>query len=250
IIGVKEVLLAIEENKMSAIFAMEKALVENAKKAQSASIRIVVLKTKYPQGGEKQLIKAMLGREVPPGKLPLDVGALVQNVGTCFAIYEAAYKGKPLIERCVTFTGSILREPGNFTVKIGTSLKHIADYCGGFSEPPAKIITGGPMMGIAQYNLDVPLIKGVTGAVFLSKKEAEIFEESPCIRCAECVDVCPVNLLPTEIMRMVKHSRWHNMDSLNPTDCVECGACAYSCPSRIPLVQYIKLAKMKAMGKK
>jgi len=249
-LGVKNVFMAIEENKMSAIFAMQKASRERSKDSNALPVKVIILKTKYPQGGEKQLIKAVLKREVPPGKLPLDVGALVQNVGTCLAIYEAAYLGKPLIERCVTLTGGCLNDPGNFLVRLGTPLKYAVEKSGGFREEPAKIISGGPMMGIAQYTLDVPIVKGMTGVVFLSKKEAKAFDELACIRCAKCVDVCPVNMMPTEIMRMVKHSRWYYMEKLHPSDCVECGACAYSCPSRIPLVQYIKLAKAKEAEKK
>ena len=212
-------------------------------------VHIVVLKAKYPQGGEKQLIKAVLKREVPPGKLPMDVAAAVQNVGTCLAVYHAAYEGKPLIERCVTFSGSCLKEPGNFIVRFGTPLKNIVEFCGGFTETPAKIIIGGPMMGITQYRLDIPIIKGVTGVIFLSKKDLELFEESSCIRCAKCVDICPLNLMPTEIMRMVKYSRWHYLGTFHVADCMECGACAYACPSKIPLVQYVKLAKIKALEK-
>ena len=250
ILNAKNIFLAIEENKLSAIFAMEKATVQMKKEFHGKQIQIIVLKTKYPQGGEKQLIKAVLKREVPPGKLPLDVGVVVQNAGTCFAIYEAVYKGKPLIERCVTFTGKCLREPGNFTVKIGTPLKDVVGHCGGFTETPAKIIAGGPIMGIAQYSLDIPIIKGITGIVFISKKDLEIYEELPCIRCGKCVDICPVNLMPTDIGRMVKYSRWHYLDELHPSDCMECGACAYICPSRVPLVQYIKLAKIKESERK
>ena len=243
-LNVKNIYFAIEENKLSAVFALEKTL------KSSPSTRITVLKTKYPQGGEKQLIKAILKKEVPPEKLPLDVGVVVQNVGTCFAVYEAVYEGKPLIERPITFTGGSLKEPGNYIVRIGTLFRDVVERLGGFQEEPAKIIMGGPMMGIAQYSLDVPVMKGTTGVIFLSKKEAKTFEELPCIKCAKCVDICPVNLVPTEIVRMVKYSRWHYLDELHPVDCMECGSCAYSCPSRIPIVQYIKLAKQKAMEKK
>ena len=250
ILGVKNIFLAIEENKLSAIFAMEKAARRMNKKLPHAQIQLVALKTKYPQGGEKQLIKAVLKREVPPGKFPMDVGVVVHNVGTCLAIYEAVYVGKPLIERPVTFTGSALKEPGNFMVRFGTPIGHVVRHCGGFKENPVKIIAGGPMMGLAQYTLDAPLIKGISGVVFLSKRDAEIPEEFPCIRCAKCVDVCPVNLAPTELMRMVKYSRWHNSPALYPSDCIECGACAYVCPSKIPLVQHIKLAKAKELEKK
>ena len=250
IINAKKIFIAIEENKLSAIFAMEKAISKIKSISGNILINVVTLKTKYPQGGEKQLIKAILKKEVPPGKLPLDIGIVVQNVGTCFAIYEAVYKGKPLIERCLTLTGDCLNEPGNVLVKIGTPIKDVVNAAGGFKEKPVKIISGGPMMGIAQYSLDAPVTKGTTGIVFLSKKEIKLYEETPCIRCAKCVDICPINMIPTDIMRMVKYSRWHYIDKLNPTDCMECGSCAYTCPSRIPLVQYIKLAKIKSMEKK
>jgi len=250
ILGVKNIILGIEENKLSAIFALEKQARQINKNSTQIPIQIIMLKTKYPQGGEKQLLGAILKREVPPGKLPLDVGVVVQNVGTCFAIYEAAYHGKPLTERCVTFTGNPLREPGNFVIKLGMRLRDAIESSGGFKEDPAKIIVGGPMMGVTQYSLDIPIIKGVTGVIFLSKRELEVFEETPCIRCAKCVDICPVNLMPTEIMRMVKYSKWYNMPKLHATDCMECGACAYTCPSSIPLVQYIKLAKLEELKKK
>ncbi|MEE9499798.1 MAG: electron transport complex subunit RsxC [Candidatus Omnitrophota bacterium] len=254
ILEVSNVFLAIEDNKLSAIFAMEKAIREKTKKfprsKRHTPIQIVVLKAKYPQGGENQLIKAILKKEVPPAKFPPEVGVLVQNVGTCFAICQAVYEGKPLIERCVTFTGRCLKEPGNFIVRLGTLLKDAVEFCGGFRDDLAKIIVGGPMMGIAQYSLDIPIVKDVTGVIFLSKKDLELFEESTCIRCARCVDVCPVNLLPTEIMRMVKYSRWHYLDKLYPGDCIECGACAYACASKVPLVQYIKLAKLKEAERK
>jgi len=242
VLGVKKTIIAVESNKLSAVFAMEKII--------KPPLKITVLKTKYPQGGEKQLIKAILKKEVPPGKLPLDVGVLVQNVGTCFAIQNAVCEGKPLTERCATFTGSCLKEPGNYVVKIGTRLKDVIDYCGGFITPPAKIISGGPMMGVSQYTLDVPVVKGTTGVLFLSEKEAAIYEEMPCIKCAKCVDSCPLRLLPTDIMRMVKYSKWEYLKELHPSDCVECGACSYVCPSKIPLTQYIKLGKIKELDKK
>ncbi|MBL7157975.1 MAG: electron transport complex subunit RsxC [Candidatus Omnitrophica bacterium] len=242
VLGAKKVIIAVESNKLSAVFAMKKVI--------KPPLKIEVLKTKYPQGGEKQLIKAILKKEVPPGKLPLDVGVLVQNVGTCFAIQNAVCDGKPLTERCVTFTGSCLKEPGNYIVKVGTRLRDVIDYCGGFLTPPAKIISGGPMMGVSQYTLDVPVVKGTTGVLFLSEKEAAICEEMPCIKCAKCVDSCPLRLLPTDIMRMVKYSKWEYLKELHPSDCVECGACSYVCPSKIPLTQYIKLGKIKELNKR
>lgn len=235
----KDVYLAIENNKQDAVKAMEGKL-----QAAGCRLQIIRLKTKYPQGGEKQLIKAILNREVPPGKLPLDVGCIVQNVGTAYAAYEAIYHNKPLIERCVTLTGSCLNEAGNFNVRIGTSLREAVEGCSkGFKEEPEKLILGGPMMGIAHYSLDIPIIKGITGVIFLSKKEVEILEEMPCIRCGRCVDVCPVNLLPTQIKRAVKRNDKAQLEELNVCDCMECGACSYECASRIPLVQYIKLGK-------
>jgi len=242
ILGIKNAVIAVESNKLSALFAFEKII--------TPPLRMAVLKTKYPQGGEKQLIKAILKREVPPGKLPLDVGALVQNVGTCFAVHNAVRGGMPLTERCVTFTGNCLKEPGNYIVKIGTRIRDIIDYCGGFNEEPAKIISGGPMMGVSQYTLLAPVVKGTTGILFLSAKEAETCEEMPCVKCAKCVDSCPLRLLPTDIMRMVKFSKWEHLKEFHPSDCIECGTCSYVCPSRIPLTQYIKLAKIKELSEK
>ena len=248
--GAGRIVFAVEENKMNALFALDKIIKDMKGRLSGVPIGSVALKTKYPQGGEKQIIKTVLAREVPPGRLPMDVGALVQNVSTCFAVYEALYKGKPLVERYVTFTGDALREPGNFLVKLGTTIRHIADKCGGFREKPAKVIAGGPMMGISQFTLDSPVIKGTGGVLFLTAGSAGVFEEHPCIRCAKCIDICPMNMLPTEIMRMVKHNRWHLLPGLNPSDCMECGSCAYVCPSRIPLVQYIKLAKFEERKRK
>ena len=242
ITGAKNTIIAIEANKLGAVFAMKKNI--------TTPTKVVILKTKYPQGGEKQLIKAVLKREVPPGKLPLDVGALVQNVGTCFAIHDAVHNKLPLIERCVTFTGNCLKEPGNYKVKIGTRIKDIVEFCGGFTKKPIKIISGGPMMGVTQYTLDVPVVKGTTGVLFLSEKEAKIYDEMPCIKCAKCVDVCPVRLIPTDIMRMAKFSKWEYLKELHPSDCMECGACSYVCPSKIPLAQYVKLGKIKELNQR
>ena len=203
-----------------------------------------MLKTKYPQGGEKQLIKAIAGREVPPGGLPIDIGFLVQNVGTINAIYEAVYFGKPLIERVVTFSGDCMHRPGNYIVKIGTTLRDIVEKYGlEFAQSPKKIIVGGPMTGFAQPDMDVPIVKGTSGVLFLSEHAVKEFEEEKCIRCAKCVDVCPVNLSPTEIMKNAQKDYWDKVEDLYVADCIECGACAYTCPARIPLVQYVKESK-------
>jgi len=247
----KKIIVVIEDNKPEAFEKMEVALNECGLAYLIAKTNVIFMHAKYPQGGEKQIIKAVLKREVPPLKLPLEVGCMVQNVGTAYAIREAVYQKKPLIERCITLTGSCLKTPGNLIVRIGTMLSDIVqNCCGGFIKEPAKIILGGPMMGIAQYSLDIPIIKGVSGVVFLSKEEVECVEESPCIKCAGCVDVCPVNLMPTYIMRTVKKNNIDELKALNVADCIECGACAYECPARIPLVQYIKLAKGKLRNAK
>ncbi|MFC1643903.1 electron transport complex subunit RsxC [Candidatus Omnitrophota bacterium] len=239
----KNTYIAIEDNKKAALFAFQKAIKESTHRA-IAHIRVVSLKAKYPQGGEKQLIKALSGREVPPAKLPFDIGFLVQNVGTVYAIYEAIYFDKPLIERIVTISGDCLHRPGNYLMRVGATVKDIVEHHGiELYKEPKKIIVGGPMMGFAQPHMDVPVLKSTSGILFLSGKCAEYFEEGQCVKCAKCVDVCPVNLVPTDIMKNVKKEYWDRLDGLYPADCVECGACAYTCPARIPLVQYIKEGK-------
>ncbi|MCK4851732.1 MAG: RnfABCDGE type electron transport complex subunit C, partial [Candidatus Omnitrophica bacterium] len=237
-----ETYIAVEDNKKAAFFAFQKLLEGSARKA--ARIRVALVKTKYPQGGEKQLIKAIAGREVPPGKLPLDIGFLVQNAGTVHAVYEAVYLDKPLIERIVTFSGDCLESPGNYLVRVGATIRETIERSSmSIRKEPAKVIVGGPMMGFAQPDLESPVLKCTSGVLLLSEKYAGDFEEGQCIRCAKCVDVCPVNLEPTEIMRNVKKGNWDKMEGLWISDCMECGACSYACPARIPLVQYIKVGK-------
>jgi electron transport complex protein RnfC len=239
----RRVCIAIEDNKKAALFAFQKALKKESDTAL-ARVDIVMLKTKYPQGGEKQLIKAIAKREVPPGGLPIDIGFLVQNVGTINAIYEAVYFGKPLIERVVTISGDCMHRPGNYTIKIGTTVKDIVDRYGlEFTQSPRKVIIGGPMTGFAQPDLEVPVVKGTCAVLFLSEHAAKESEEEKCIKCAKCVDVCPVNLSPTEIMKNTQNDYWDKAEGLYVADCIECGACSYVCPARIPLVQYIKEAK-------
>ncbi|MFH1752976.1 MAG: electron transport complex subunit RsxC [Candidatus Omnitrophota bacterium] len=239
------VYVGIESNKIGAAFALEKVLKDQRGDIKDA--KIVLLKTKYPQGAEKQLIKSILNREVPPGKLPFDVGCIVTNVGTAFAIHEAVFEGKPLYERAITMTGSPLREPANLIVRIGTSVRELVDTCGGFSRDPAKVISGGPMMGVTQFTLDAPIIKGTSGILFLSKEEAKEYQEKSCIRCAKCVDVCPMRLVPTDITRLAKQARYQEAVKDNIDDCIECGACVYECPSRIPLLQWIRIAKAELL---
>jgi len=242
ILNAKASYIGIEDNKPDAILSVKRAL--NGSKAQ-----IVSLRTKYPQGGEKQLIKAVLGREVPPGKLPLDVGCVVSNVGTAYAVYEAIYENKPLYERRVTVSGSCINNPQNLLVRVGTLLSDLTQLCGGFKTDIGKVIVGGPMMGVAQYTLDVPILKGTSGVLLLSKKDGEVFDEAPCIKCGRCLDVCPVNLMPTRIYQFVKQKKY-GLSQLNCEDCMECGACSYECPSNIQLLQYMKLAKAMIKDKK
>jgi Na+-translocating ferredoxin:NAD+ oxidoreductase subunit C len=181
---------------------------------------------------------------LPPGKLPLDIGCMVQNVGTLYAVYEAVHFGKPLIERIVTISGDCLLRPGNYLIRVGTTIKDIVDSFGiELDKTPAKIIMGGPMMGIAQPHMDVPVLKSTSGILFLSDSAAAVCEEGPCIKCAKCVDVCPVRLIPTEIMKNVRAGKWDGAERQNIADCMECGSCTYTCPARIPLVQYIKQGK-------
>jgi electron transport complex protein RnfC len=241
ITGVPDIYIGVESNKIGAAFALEKALRD--RKREIGEARIVILKTKYPQGAEKQLIKAILNREVPPGKLPFDVGCVVSNVGTVFAIYEAVLYGKPLYERVVTIAGSCLKDPSNLMVRVGVPARDLVEACGGFKEEPAKVIFGGPMMGLTQFTLDVPVIKGTSGILFMSKEEVKETGEKNCIRCARCVDVCPVNLVPTDIARLVKSSRHSDAAGYNIEDCIECGACSFECPSKIPLLQWIRIGK-------
>ena len=230
-------IVGVEANKSDAISILEREI------RREPGIDLAVLKVKYPQGAEKHLVDAILRRKVPPGKLPFDVGVVVDNVGTAFAIRQAVKRGIPLVERAVTVTGSGVKQPQNLWVRLGTLLADVVSQCGGLVGNPEKIIAGGPMMGVAQYTLDVPLIKGTSGIVILS--EAETPPEGDCIRCGKCIDVCPVNIMPTVIAQHVKHKDWASVRRYSPFDCMECGSCAYVCPAKIPLVQYIKWAKLE-----
>jgi len=234
-LGVRNVYIAIEDNKPQAI---EKF------KVHSSEFGVKVLKSSYPQGGEKQLIKNVLRKEVPSGKLPFDIGVVVHNVATVYAIYEAVYLGKPLYERVVTVAGSCVVNPKNLLVRLGTPVKELINYCG-LKEKPAKIIIGGPMMGIAQYNLDAPVIKSSNGVLCLNKEEVKTVEEGVCIRCGRCVEYCPAGLMPCLISMASEKEKWDLAKVYGCIDCIECGLCAYVCPQSRDMVQAIKKAKLK-----
>lgn len=236
--SLKRTIIAIEDNKPAAIGKLRETI-------RGTGYDLAVLKSGYPQGGEKQLIKAILKKEVPRGKLPYDVGVNVQNVSTVFAVYEAVYLGKPLYERVVTVTGSCLESPKNLLCRIGTPIKNLINACGPFKESPAKIIVGGPMMGIAQYSADAPVIKSTTGVILLNEKEARICQESACIRCGECVRSCSMGLMPCLINQAAEKGFWQAAKDYGAMDCLECGACNYVCPGKRKIVQSIKRAKME-----
>ncbi len=237
-VGASRGIVAIEDNKPS---ALKKILAVN----RETNIEVSALKTRYPQGAEKVLITNLLGREVPSGGLPMHVGVVVNNAGTAHAISRCFSTGMPLVERVVTVTGSIIKEPSNLLARLGTSFSDLIEACGWFTEPPAKVLMGGPMMGLAQYTLDVPVIKGTSGILVLSKSEVgyEIPAESSCIRCGRCVDACPMNLIPTYLASYANAGKWQELPRFNINDCIECGCCTYTCPTKNPIVQLVKTGK-------
>ncbi len=235
--------VGIENNKPDAI----KLMTEKAK--QYPNIEIVPLKVKYPQGGEKQLIDAVIGRQVPaPPAIPINVGAVVQNVGTAFAIYEAVMKNKPLIDRIITVTGKSVKNPSNLLARLGTPFQQLIDECGGLPEDTGKIIGGGPMMGKALLSLDVPMTKGSSGLLLMNEKEARRSEPQPCIRCAKCVSACPMGLEPFLLSKVAAMEEWEMAEKNDIVSCIECGSCQFTCPSKRPLLDMIRVGKTTVMG--
>ncbi len=238
-VNAKKIIIAIEDNKKQSIQKITEAI------GTKQDITVAVAKTKYPEGGEKQLIKAVLNREVPSGGLPMDVGVVVQNVGTTIAVYKAIRYRQPLIERVLTLSGDLIKKPSNFLVRIGTPFKFILEKANETVTDAFKIIMGGPMMGIAQYTVDVPVIKGTSGILFMSEQTAKIYEPYPCIRCGKCVDVCPMRLMPLMLVDFIKSEKFEDARNIGLLDCIECGSCTYICPSHIRHVQLIKYAKQE-----
>ncbi len=240
-LGVKRGVIGIENNKPEAI-----KLLSNKVKYEHG-LEVVSLKTKYPQGAEKMLIKAVTGKEVPPGKLPMDVGAVIQNIGTAIAIHDAIVKGEVLITAALTVSGKGIKNPKNLIVPVGTTIQNVIDYCGGVTEDAVKIVVGGPMMGVAQFDLHAPVMKATSGILVLTKDEVAENPETACLRCGQCVDVCPLNLMPTKLARYSQLNRFEDAEGAGVTVCMECGTCAYTCPANIPLVQWIRLGKQKVL---
>jgi electron transport complex protein RnfC len=236
-LNVGRAMVGIENNKPDAVVHMKKLA------SGFNGITVHALKVKYPQGAEKQLIKALINREVPSGRLPLDVGAVVHNVATAYAVYEAVQKNKPLFERVVTITGKSLAAPGNYIVRIGTPINKLIEAAGGLPDDTGKIVSGGPMMGKAVNNIDVPVVKGTSGILVLPENESERTHSYPCIRCGKCVYACPINLEPFLLMTLAEKGLFERAEKEKITDCMECGSCSYICPAGRPLLDYIRLGK-------
>ena len=241
-LGVEKAVIGIENNKQDAIELFTE------KTRNIPGISVVALKVKYPQGGEKQLIKAVTGKEVPSGGLPIAVGAVVSNVGTAFAVYEAVQKNKPLMERIVTVTGKEVEKPSNFKVRIGTPTQALIEAAGGLPENTGKIVSGGPMMGRAVPSADVPVTKGTSGILIVPEKEAKRNEAITCIRCSRCVSSCPMGLEPYLLKKLSEKQIFDRAEEDKIMDCIECGSCSFTCPSNLPLLDYIRLGK-KEVGR-
>lgn len=242
-LGVGRIVLGIENNKTDAVETM-------LSHAAAFDIEVVSLPVRYPQGAEKQLIYALSGRKVPTGGLPMDVGVVVQNVGTCAATSDAILLGKPLYERVTTITGTPVVDPGNWRLRVGTPLRQAIALAGGVREDPAKLIVGGPMMGMSVYSLDIPVVKATSGILMLAGSEIHQFTSEACIRCGRCVDTCPMALLPGTLSVQIENEDFEQAEMTHATDCIECGCCAYVCPANRPLVQHLKRAKAEIIARR
>ena len=241
-VNVNKAVIGVETNKSDAIAHLSKLA------AGYKGIEVMPLKVRYPQGGEKQLIDAVIKRQVKSGALPISTGAIVQNVGTAYAIYEAVQKNKPLFERVVTVTGKAVAKPSNLLVRIGTPIANLIEAAGGMPETTGKIIGGGPMMGKALISADVPVTKGSSGVLLLTREESVRKPMSNCIRCAKCVNACPMGLVPSLLMNATEFKNWELAEKNHITDCIECGSCSYTCPANRPLLDNIRFGKGKVMA--
>lgn len=242
-LGLPGATIGIEDNKPKAIEAMQRA----AKAIDG--IVVAVLRTRYPQGSEKQLIQALTGRQVPSGKLPMDVGCVVCNVGTCYAVYKAVCQGKAMVTRIVSVTGAV-KQPKNLSIHVGSSFKEAIDACGGYVGQPTKLLSGGPMMGVAQCDDSVRVVKGTSGILALDARYAVQPPENNCMRCGKCVEVCPMGLMPLMIDQAARLKNWERAESFLAMNCMECGSCTYICPSKRHLVQSIRLCKAELTRQK
>jgi electron transport complex protein RnfC len=253
ITGVGRVFIGIEDNKPEAIRVLGEALHKDPIRevaGKPVDVRLAVVKTKYPEGGEKQLIQAVLGEEVPSGGLPMDIGVVMQNVATTVAVFRAVRFGIPLIERIVTATGHGIKNPGNVIARLGTKCRDIVEFRGGFKGEPGKVIFGGPMMGMAQFSLEAPIVKGTGGILVLPQEEIDRDEIQPCIRCAACVEACPAGLAPHMLSITAELVNFDEAKNYRPFDCIECGCCDYVCPSKRPIVHLIRYTKMELAARR